>query len=461
MRARLLSASAGQILVACACLGMHAAAAQTRPVVRAETGATAVVQHVVRTNPDIDAIRQQVRVLEARVAAARSAGLPSISGNVVVQARKLDVRNGTQGDSEFVSGQASVGGRLAVFDGGRTINGIAVAEQELASGQAAFHAAVSDVLQQLLISAADVHRDQQIKLYAEQQSEAVAEQLRAIGRRYEVSEATRTDQAQARARLASVQANIAAAEEALGTSRNRWQRISGKPVSAVPPLPALAGLPATLPQAQQRALERNPRVRIAKRNAVAADFAVRVASGALLPQVDAIAGYEYLTGGVANLFTGKLPEDRSAAFGGVEMNVPLFEPRNYADLRRARGTRAQRLAQVRLTERDILEETASNWVSWQSAAESIGAAAIAVTAQERAVEGLKREWENGNRTVIEVLDAQRELLDARVVLERARRNEYVARVGVLAAMGEMKPQAILPYADERHLAGQRGRVAAR
>jgi len=408
----------------------------------AASGMTALVAEVVRTNPEIDAQRNQVRGLEARLSSARAAALPDVTANGQVQRRKIDVKNGGQGDSEFTSGQGTVEGRLQLFDGRRTANSIKLAEQELASGLAGYHGKVSDVLLDLLVAAADVHRDEAIRGYTDLQSDAIAAQLRAIGRRFEAGEATQTDQALARARLATAQTAIIAANESLGISRSAFVRVAGRAPGAVPDLPDLAPLPANLAAAQALAAANNPRVRAARRSAIAAKYGVAAAKGALLPHMDAVAGYEYLTGGVANLFTGKLPNDRSAAYGGVEVNVPLFRPRTYADIRRYDGLHAQRLSEFSAAQRNAADQATAAWTQWQSALATIEAARIAVAATEQAAEGVRREWNIGNRTLVEVLDAQNELLSARVALERAIHNEYVGRASVLAAVGELKPAAI-------------------
>jgi outer membrane protein len=94
--------------------------------------------------------------------------------------------------------------------------------------------------------------------------------------------------------------------------------------------------------------------------------------------------------------------------------------------------------------RTINEEVSSSWTRWQSAKSTIQAAEQAVTAIEKAAEGIRKESIEGNRTLSDVLDAQNELLAARITLERAIRNEFAARAGLLAAMGSLTVDAIRP-----------------
>ncbi len=403
----------------------------------------ALARLVVETNPEIAAQRQQVRIARARMQAAEAGYLPSIEANGLVQKREIDIKNGGPGDARFVAAQGSIEARVRVYDGDRTYNAVQVAKAELASAEAALQAVTSDILLELLTTAADVHAHRQIKQFSQAQSDAIAEQLRVTLRRLEFAESTRTDENLAKARLSTSQAGILAATEELNISGNRFRAVSGQSATVVPPLPALAELPGSLTQAQALAVDASPRIKVARLNADASKKGINFAKGALFPQLDAVGGYEYLTGGVANLFTGKLPDDRSALFGGIELHVPVFQPRDYAEIRRARAVRDQRLAQTDYAERTVSEEVATSWTRWQSAKSTIVAAEAAVDAIAQAAEGIKKESVGGNRTLAEVLDAQNELLAARITLERAIRNEFVARAGVLAATGNLSAETVL------------------
>jgi outer membrane protein len=403
-----------------------------------------LARHVVETNPEIEAQRQQVRIAKARLQAAEAGYLPTIEANGLVQKREIDVKNGGQGDARFIAGQASVEARVRFYDGDRTYNAIKIAEAEIKSAEAALQAMTSDVLLELLSSAADVHLNRKVRQFSQMQSDAINEQLRATARRLEFGEATRTDENLAKARLATAEAGILAAIEELNVNGYRFRAVSGQSATIVPGLPSLAAMPGSLVEAQSAAMEASPRLIAARFNAEAGKKGVNLAAGALLPQVDAVGGYEYLTGGVANLFTGELPDDRSALYGGLEVRVPLFQPRDFAEIRRARAIRDQRMAQTDIGLRVISEEVASSWTRWQSAKSTIATAEQAVAAIEKAAEGIRKESVEGNRTLAEVLDAQNELLAARITLERATRNEFVARAGLLAVTGRLGLDAILP-----------------
>ncbi len=409
-----------------------------------------LAEQVLETNPEIMAQREQVRIAKARMQAAEAGYLPVIEARGLVQKRQIDIKDGGQGDSRFVAAQGSVEARVRVYDGDRTYNAVQVAKAELASAQAALDAVITDVLLELLTSAADVHSERRIGQYSILQSDAIGEQLRATARRLEFGESTRTDENLAKARLATSQAGILSATESLNISGNRFRAVSGQSATVVPPLPALTALPNSLTQAQTLAANTSARIRVAEANADASIIGVNFAKGALFPQLDAVGGYEYLTGGVANLFTGKLPNDRSALYAGIELNAPIFQPRALAEIRRAKAARDQRFAQTEFAVRTVNQEVATAWTQWQSAKSIIKVTEAAVAAISEAAEGIRKESIGGNRTLAEVLDAQNELLAAQISLERATRNEFVARANVLAATGVLDINAIVGKNDARH-----------
>lgn len=403
-----------------------------------------MAQTVIESNPRILAQRSAVEALEARLRSAQAGYYPSLQASGLSERRRLTI-HGATGDQSFTVGQADIEARQPLFDGFRTANSVKVSEAELDSGKAVLAATTEEVMLQLLSATADLRRDRLIQAYAQQQQVAIADQLRATARLLEFGEATRTDESQARARLAVSQANIFAADEEVGASSAQFEAVSGQPSAVAPPLPELPPLPPSLEDARVLAKD-SPAVRSAQSNAEAAGRAVSVARGALAPQVDLVGGYEYLAGGVANLFTGRLPNDRSALYGGVEARIPLFQQgKEYAEIARAKAVKGQRLQQLAATMRDTTLDIDTAWARWKSALQTIDAARQAVAANEQAAEGVRKEaLGGGSRTVLDVLNAQNELLQARASLQRAIRNEYVARASILATLGRLDPQSFGP-----------------
>ncbi len=399
---------------------------------------------VLRTNPDIAAQDSATRALQARVRGARGGYFPSIIGSGLVERRRINVMNGGPGDAQFTAKQADIEARLTLFDGLQTRNTIRVRQAELGAGRAAQAATTAETLLALLTAVADLRRDQQVLSYAQRQYDSIGNELRGTRRRLQFGEATRTDTDQATARLAASAAGLLAAKGQVEESATALAAVLGRRVASLPPVAPLSGVPLSSDEAQAAALRANPLVEAARQSAEGARQAVRVAKGALLPVIEGVGGYEYLAGGVANIFTGALPNDRSAVFGGVQARIPLFQGgREYAEISRTRAVASQRRFQLDSAEREAVRAADTAWQRLAVAAGTIGEARAAVAANESAVAGVKREALEGSRTLLDVLDAENELLASQVALERAIRNDYVARAEVLQAMGRLTVESIV------------------
>jgi outer membrane protein len=400
-----------------------------------------ILDDISKSNPSVMARQASVGQGEARLAEARAGYFPTAVANGAIERRRLEIGGPTGQDQTFTAKSLGIEARQPLFRGFQTSNSVKVRREELASGRSVLQGTRTSVFFDAVRVYMDVMRDRKIARINQTQVELIQSQLAATRTRLSRGEATRTDESQAEARLAVTVSGRVAAQESLGVSEAEYQRIIGQVADELSPVPGVNNMPVTLDEAQSMAFAENPDIAAAKANERAAEHGVAYSKGFLLPSVDAVAGVDYLSGGVANLFTGALPEDRKAFYGGVQAQVPIFQGGSeYAGIRRAKEFLNQRKAERAGAERDVADQVAQSWVQWQSAKATIESARAAVTATEKAAEGVRRESIGGNRTVLDVLDAQREMLDARVGLERAIRNEYVARAAVMAAIGRLTPE---------------------
>ncbi len=257
-------------------------------------------------------------------------------------------------------------------------------------------------------------------------------QLEATQDRFRVGEITRTDVAQAEARLsASVSARILA-EGNLQQSRASYVSSIGKaPENLVTPDP-LGNLPATREAAIAAASADNPSLVAALFTAEAAQEDIKSSRGDLLPAVN-IEGQ--LSKGWDTIADQSTSEQASAR---VTLTVPLYQGGVvYARLRQAKHTAGQRRLEADQARLDARESATSTWEIYQSARASIASIETQIVASEIALEGVQREAEVGARTVLDVLDAEQELLDARVNLVTAQRDQLVATLQLLASTGRL------------------------
>lgn len=398
-----------------------------------------LAREVVAANPRVQAQRQVVEQLRAKLSAARSGYLPKIDGSALIQRRRLDII-GSPSDQSFTLGEANAEARLPIADGGRTSAAIETARAELRNGEATLSGVINDTLLDLVRATATVQSARAVQGFVRQQHDAIAGELQATERRLQLHDATLTDVDQARARLASSDAALLDADEQVAATTSRFAAVSGRPAEAAPPVPDLPVGPPTLDEARVRAMEDSPAL-LAAQNAVAAgEGTVQAARANLAPSVELVAGYDYLTGGVANLFTGRLPSDRSAAYVGASARVPIFQRgAEFAEIRRAKAVRGQRQFEELETGREVVRDVELAWTRTRAARAIANAAHTAVAANESAVAGVTREAGLGARTTVDVLDAQNDLLSARITEQRATASEVDARATLLSALGALAP----------------------
>jgi outer membrane protein len=171
---------------------------------------------------------------------------------------------------------------------------------------------------------------------------------------------------------------------------------------------------------------------------VAAEIDIDVAGAARLPTVAGFVNGSYTNfyGTLGGPTSAQFTQAETTANAGIQVSIPLYQGGRPAALERQAQARAgSALETVILTERATIAQTRSAWASWQAANSIIQSSAAAVSAAELSLEGVRAENSIGNRSILDVLNAEQELLSARVQLVTARRNAYVAGFTLLAAIG--------------------------
>jgi outer membrane protein len=216
-------------------------------------------------------------------------------------------------------------------------------------------------------------------------------------------------------------------------SEQNYRRVIGKAPDALQPPPPLPPLPATADEAVRIALGDNPDLLAITRQAEAAGYDVKSARGTRLPTLSAVAAGDYFdaTGDDFGLQSG------TATSIGVQGRVPFYQGGlPSARIRQAQAIEGQTLEQRVGTERAVVASARSAFADYQATLDAIKSNEIAVKANELALEGVRAENSVGTRTILDVLDAEQELLNSQVLLVTARRDFYVAGFQLLNVMGQ-------------------------
>ncbi len=404
------------------------------------------------SNPRLQAERAALRGADEDVASAKSGFRPSVGTQTTVDYGYLD-NDGTN----FSTG---VNVQQPLYRGGRTGNSVAAAEYGVKIGREQLRGLENQVFLDTVSAYMDVVQAQSELELNDNQVKVLQRQLKATQDRFRVGDGTRTDVAQAEARVARAISGRTAAQGGLTSSREAYRRVVGQlPGTLVRPA-ALPALPKTVDEAADVALQNSPQVQSARFLEKLASKQVAIAKGAVLPSASADVGVNYRN--QPEVFAGAGRSKVTAGTVGATINVPLFQSGSeYAAVRKAQQLRSQRMIEIATAERAVVEQVRSVWAQYESATSSILSSESAVKANEIALQGVKMEQTVGSRTVLDVLDAEQELLNSRVQLVRNQRNETVAAHGVLAATGQLDTQGLaLPverYNPDDHYNKAKGR----
>lgn len=390
-------------------------------------------------NPNLLAARAQLRATDENVPIALSGWRPTLD----VTGQFQNSSNETQVFSGGNVGQVVTGGTTVrtsqslrvqvvqpIFRGFRTIAQTAQARNQVAAQRARLEATEAQVLLQAATAYLDVILNQTVVELRMNNVQVLTRQLEATNDRFRVGEITRTDVAQSEANLAGAKAELVQAEGALQQARSAYQNIVGKAPENLerPDLPGL--LPDSLQAAIDVAIRDNPNFLAADYTALAADEAITLARGDLLPSVQLVGSFSKGWNTVAD----KSRTENATAL--AQVSVPIYQAgAEYARLRQSKHTAGQQRLLADQARLDARNAATASWEDLQATTAAIESFQAQVSANEIALEGVQREAEVGARTVLDVLEEEQRLLNSRVNLERSQRDQVVAAYQLLSAMG--------------------------
>ena len=399
-----------------------------------------------QTNPTLQAQRAALRSTAENVPQALSNYRPTVVLEGGTGATSI---SGSKSGGSQTPVSAALTVNQQVYRGGRTTASVRRAENQVRAARADLLATEQNLLLSVVTAYLDVLRDQAVVQLSRNNESVLGRQLQAARDRFEVGEVTRTDVAQAEARLSRATSDRIQAEGNLTSSRANYRRAVGAEPDRLEAAPRLSDIPVSYEEALQIALAESPLLLSSRFNEAASRAAVDVSFGKLLPTVSVSGDLTY----------SDTQQSGSSAIKSAtvtaRLTVPLYQAgAAFSQVRQERQINSQRRIQVEETRRRVVEAVTMAWQRLTTASARIVSQLGQVRATELALEGVQQEAEVGSRTTLDVLDAEQELLDAQVALVRAQRDEYVAAFEVKSAIGRLTVAAlglaVEPYDDEAH-----------
>ena len=399
-----------------------------------------------QSNPTLLDERARVREVDENLAQAEGGWRPSVTLTGSIGYSRTTT---TPAAAIPSTGQIIVGNQQAAVDltpktgvaqvvqplyrGGRTTAAIEQAKSGIQGERARLVATEESVLLDCATAFFNVVNAQANLDLQNSNEQVLRRQLDAVNDEFRVGTVTRTDVSQAEARLAGAIAGRISAEGALAAFRATFQRITGiVPGNLTAPAQPTALLPKTVEEARNLAATDNPQVVAAQFDENAARSAITVAQSQLLPQINLVGTYTYLNQSQSSIHT----QDQAQVV--AQLQVPLYESGVvYSQVRQAKQTAGQRKVDIDVVRRSAIETSATAFLNLQAANAQRESLQAQIRADEIALEGVRQEASVGSRTVIEVLNAEQELLNSQTSLVNSDRTALINAYQLLSAVGRL------------------------
>ena len=426
----------------------------------AQTLEAALVQAYLN-NPSLNAQRAAVRATDENVSQALAGYRPRVSANVtggeVTSSTTTKNASAPPGGSVYstLAGynspvQAGITATETLFNGFQTANRTRQAESQVLAARETLRNSEQSVLLNAATAYMNLLRDTAILDLQRRNVEVLQEQLRQTRDRFNVGEVTRTDVAQAESRLAAGRSQVLTAEANYKSSAATYRLVIGsEPGRLVPASPVDRFSPRNLAAAVATGTASHPTVTLAQFNVDAAVLAVKVAEGALYPTLSVTGNF---TKNWLSTQSLAVMDSYQASLLGT-LSVPIYQGgAEYSLIRQAKETLGQRRLDLDTSRDQARQTVVQSWGLLDAAKANIEATQAQVQAAEIALNGVREEARVGQRTTLDVLNAQQELVNARVALVTAQRDRVVASYTLLAAVGRLSPQVLglgVPAYDAR------------
>jgi outer membrane protein len=416
----------------------------------ADTLEWALVQ-AYQNNPSLNAQRASLRATDENVPQALSGYRPKVSitanggfnysstlSETVNQAVFPNSVSYSNLGRDFGSRGAGLTATQTLFNGFQTDNRTRQAESQVMGARETLRVTEQQVLLDAATAYMNLLRDEAILALNRSNVEVLTEQLKQTRDRFNVGEVTRTDVAQAESRLAAGRSALLGAQSNYVTSQANYRRVIGvNPGTLAPGTPVDRLSPATLAAAITAGETQSPSVLASAYGVDIADLAVKISEGALYPNLS-------LTASAAKNYDPlyNVRKQTTASVLG-SLTIPLYQGgAEYSAIRQSKETVGQQRLNLDVNRDQARATVVQSWGQLDAAKAQIEATTAQVNAAEIALNGVREEARVGQRTTLDVLNAQQELVNARVALVTAQHDRVVASYTLLAAVGGLSMQHI-------------------
>ena len=398
-------------------------------------------------NPTLNAQRAALRATDEGVPEAIGGYRPTVSGSASAE---VTTANSNGGSATRYPRGVSLSVDQTLFAGGRTANGVRIAETAVLAGRETLRNTEQSTLLSAATAFMNLVQAQALLNLQKQNVDFLAQQVRAAEDRLNVGEGTKTDVAQTNARLASGQASYASAVASLNAALAVYEQVIGhRPTTLGAAKPIDQMLSKTLNAAVADAMTQHPSILAASYNIDIANYNVKVVEGSLLPSVGLSGTLSHTDD---NSGSGSWQDSASVM---AKVSIPIYAGgTTAAKVRAAKESLGQAQIELDAARDSVRQSVISAWGSLDAARAQIVSAQAQVDAEVLVLSGVQEEQKVGQKTTLDVLNAQQDLLNARVSLVSAQHDRVIAAYTLLGAIGKLNAETLAlrvkPYDPVQH-----------
>jgi outer membrane protein len=406
------------------------------------------------SNPTLQAQRAQLRATDEEYVQAETGYRPSAGVSESYTYSYLDMPPTGSTSTNGTAGAVTI--TQPLYTGGRVARQLDAAHADILAGRAALKHTETDVLLSVIQAYVEVRRDRETLQIRDSEIQVLSHQVEQANASFAAGDGTRTDIAQAEARLAEARSQHAATQADLQAAVSTYAAVVGHTPGELTPEPPLTGLlPGDIDTAFSAAEGNNPQLAQAQLTELAASARVAEAKANNRPTIGVTGSFGYTSGAIVvdgqllnpGASNGALSNVAPNATVAVTATIPVFTGGlNSSQVRQAAEQDSAARISVEAMRREVTRSVATAWNRLIGERERIDADQQQVKADELAYEGVTEEQKAGYRTVLDILNAEQELAASKLALVTAQYDEYLATASVLAALGTLDARALIPGA---------------
>ncbi|MFT9215924.1 MAG: TolC family outer membrane protein [Acetobacter malorum] len=425
--------------LAVAGLSAHAAQAQTLQDALA---------HAYRSNPTLLGEQANQRAVTENSVQARAGWRPTVSVNMDANYQQGPYTNAfALGSYTSNYAEGYVAAKQTLYSFGHTANQVRAADARSHAEAHALRLTEAQIFTSAITAYMNVLRDRSVKDIRQADLDMLQRQVKLTTSRYTLGGApteqvTKTDVEQAETRRHSAEVALTQARATLAASEAQFRAIIGEDPKKLMMPAALPGLPSNLDQALKAAIQSNPQLAQMRATKSATQADLDTARSQWGPEIQVQGSFGTIGPGAP--FRGR--EYGEQVTGTVSFVQPVYNGGLYnSQIRQARDKDEQAHQNIELAKRSALQNVVTNWQAVENGLEAIKAGMAEVRSGETTLKGYQLEYGYGLRSTTDVLYADQNLRSAQVELASSQHDTIVAEAQLLAAIGHLQAQDLVPH----------------